>query len=277
MRVQCAPNISLLFTEHPMLDRPSEVARHGFAAAECWWPFGADPYPSDAEVDAFVAVLNAAGVRLVGLNFYAGDMPGGERGVLSHPDRQQDFRASVTTVMLIAQATGCRAFNALYGVRDGRFAVGEQDQCALDNLAFAAAAAAEIGGVVLVEALASGENGAYPLCTPADVVGVLDAAAAAGAANVRMLADFYHFARNGVDWRDVLGAHSDRIGHVQVADSPGRHEPGTGTIDFPGLFSALADGYAGWVGLEYRPQTTTSAGLRWISDLGLQFSEETPA
>jgi hydroxypyruvate isomerase len=277
MRVQCAPNISLLFTEHPMLERPGEVARHGFTAAECWWPFGADPHPSDAEVDAFVAALDEAKVRLVGLNFYAGDMPAGERGVLSHPDRQQEFRSSVATVIRIAKATGCRAFNALYGVRDDRFAASEQGQCATGNLVFAAAAVAEIGGVVLIEALASGENGSYPLCTPVDVAAVLDAAANAGAANVRMLADFYHFARNGVDWREVLGRYSDRIGHVQIADSPGRHEPGTGTIDFPGLLSALEGGYAGWVGLEYRPQTTTSAGLGWISDLGLQLSEDAPA
>jgi hydroxypyruvate isomerase len=262
-----AANISLLFTNVPYLQRPAAAAAAGFTAIETWWPFGADPEPTKSQVDDFLAAISGAGVELVALNFLAGDMPAGERGVISLPDRAGEFRKSTDIVVRISGETGCRLFNALYGVRDERFSAGEQDETALANLRYAARAVGSAGGTVLLEALAEGENGAYPLTAPADVARVIGDCAEN---NVAMLADFYHFARNGYDFASVLDDYSPLIAHVQVADAPGRHEPGTGDIDFAALFRAVgATGYTGWIGAEYRPLGDTTEGLSWVPEFGL--------
>jgi hydroxypyruvate isomerase len=266
-----AANISLLFGEKPYLERPAAARGAGFSAIETWWPFGADPSPQLDEVDRFVEAVEGAGVELVACNLFAGEMPAGERGVISLPDRGDDLRSSMSALDRIAEKTGCRLFNALYGVRDERFDPEEQDAVAVENLSFAADAVRGRGGTILVEALAQGENGAYPLTSPAQVRDVIEST---GRSNVRMLADVYHFAQNGFGYAEVLDDHLPLVAHVQIADAPGRNEPGTGEIDFEGLFRALDDlGYEGWVGAEYRPKDTTEAGLDWLS----RFTPETVA
>lgn len=271
MPVRLAANISLLFTEIPYLDRPSAAAAAGFAAIETWWPFGVNPYPSAAEVGRLLEAVARADVQLVAVNFFAGDMPSGERGVVSLPDRIEDFRRSTEVMLRIGAETGCERFNALYGVRDERFGVAEQDATAIGNLRYAAEVVGQAGGTVLVEALARGENGAYPLSSPDDVIRVVEEC---GLPNVAMLADFYHLTRNGYDFTPVLDRYLPKIAHMQVADVPGRHEPGTGDINFPALFRAIqASGYIGWVGAEYRPLGDTASGLRWAADLGLFLHE----
>ena len=155
-------------------------------------------------------------------------------------------------------------------VRDARFEQEEQDATAISNLRYAAQVVGPAGGTVLIEALARGENGAYPLMSPNDVARVIDQCARP---NVAMLADFYHFAQNGHDFTSVLGGFSPLIRHIQIADAPGRHEPGTGAIDFAGLFRAVDTiGYTGWIGVEYRPADSTAAGLGWAADLGFPLS-----
>src|SRR5215472_1585289 len=129
-------NCSILFTELPLLQRPNAVREAGFDTAEYWWPFTA-AVPGDHEVDAFVSSLRNAGVRLVGLNFFAGDMPAGDRGLLSWPGRAAEFRDNVEVVVAIGEQLGCRAFNALYGNRDPASTSGRQDELALGNLVFA--------------------------------------------------------------------------------------------------------------------------------------------
>jgi hydroxypyruvate isomerase len=264
VHVRLAANISLLFHELPYLERPAAAAAAGFEAIETWWPFGDNPTPAVSEIDAVLGVIERSGVELVACNFFAGDMPAGERGVLSLPDRIDDFRSSIGTLVRISVTTGCSLFNALYGVRNERFATEAQDVIAVENLRYAADA---LNGTVLIEALAEGENGAYPLTSPDDVQRVI---AASGVDNVAMLADFYHFDRNGFDFGDVIPSHLPEIAHMQIADSPGRHEPGTGAIDFASLFELIGtSGYSGWVSAEYRPEGATVAGLGWVDDLGL--------
>src|SRR5262249_28224706 len=116
-----AANISLLFAEKPYLERPAAAAAAGFSAIETWWPFGADPSPPAVEVERLVAAVDRAGVELVACNLFAGDMPAGERGVVSLPDRRDDLHASLSVIDELGRRTGCRLFNALYGVRDERF------------------------------------------------------------------------------------------------------------------------------------------------------------
>ena len=262
-----AVNLSILFTELPLLDRPAAARAAGFDAVEAWWPFS-EPVPPAADVDAFVGAIEDAGVALIGLNFYAGDMPGGDRGVASWPDRVADFRASVPVLTDIARRTGCRGFNALYGQRRDDVDPAAADDTAAANLAYAADAVAGFGGTVLVEALAGGENGAYPLLTSGDALGVIDRVAAGGGPdNLRLLLDTYHLTRNGDDPLAVIGAHADRVGHVQIADAPGRGQPGTGEIDFTAVFAALRDhGYAGYVAAEYKPVGPSAESFEWLRE-----------
>lgn len=256
-------NLSLLFTELPLLERPAAAREAGFSAVEFWWPFET-PTPDEAEVDRFVKAIDEAGVRLVGLNFAAGNMPGGERGLLSIPARSAEFRENIPIAVDIAERLGCRAFNALYGNREAGVDPAEQDELAAENLALAASAAAGIGATVLVEPVSGSPN--YPLLTAADALTVIDRAAGrSGADNLALLADFYHLAVNGDDVNAVLAEHIDRIGHVQIADAPGRNEPGTGELDIDGYLGKLAaGGYSGYVGLEYKPSGASADSLGWL-------------
>jgi hydroxypyruvate isomerase len=258
-----AVNCSILFTELPLLRRADAVRAAGFDAAEFWWPFDS-AVPTDREVDAFAAALRAAGVRLTGLNFFAGDMAAGDRGLVSWPGRAAEFRDNADVVAGIGEQLGCRAFNALYGNRGAAAAPGEQDELALENLSYAMSTVARIGGTVLIEAVSGAAR--YPLRTAADAVAVVQRAnQAAGPANCRFLADLYHLTVNGDDLEAVIAEHAGMIGHVQIADAPGRGEPGSGQLDLDRYLVALEDhGYRGWVSLEYKPTGTTEASLAWL-------------
>lgn len=252
-------NCSILFTELPLLERPAAVKEAGFGGVEFWWPF-AGPVPDDKEADAFVRAVRDAGVQLVGLNFFAGDMPAGDRGVLSDPKRSQEFRDNIDATLGIGEQLGCPGFNALYGNRIDGVDPAEQDELAVENLRLAARAAERIGGTVLVEPVSG--TPAYPLKTAADALAVIDRV---GAGNVGLLADLYHLSVNGDDVDRVIAEHTGRIAHVQIADDPGRNEPGTGNLALDAQLTALeANGYSGWVGLEYKPSAATVDSFAWL-------------
>lgn len=256
-------NCSILFTEVPVLERPAAARAAGFDAVEFWWPFEQSVPPKD-DIDAFVDAIAGAGVQLVGLNFAAGNMAAGDRGLVSWPQRQDEFRANIKIAIDIGQRLGVRVFNALYGNRIEDVDPDQQDRIAADSLATAARAADTIGAVVLVEPVSGASR--YPLLTSTDVLSVIYRVERThGVSNLRLLADLYHLTVNGDDVESVLATHSDRIGHVQIADAPGRHEPGTGAIPIQRYLDVLAEaGYDGWVALEYNPSTTTQASLEWL-------------
>ena len=255
-------NCSLMFTEEPLLRRPAAARAAGFSAVEFWWPF-ATPVPSDREVDAFVAAIEEAGVALVGLNFFAGDLAGPDCGVLSIPARSGQFRDNVDVVAGLGERLGVRGFNALYGNRVDGVDPQAQDELATENIALAAKAVGGIGATVLIEPVSGPKP--YPLRTADDAVAVVRRARATGAANVGFLCDLYHLASNGDDIDAAIAAHADLTAHVQIADAPGRGEPGSGELDLDRYLSELEDhGYRGWVSLEYKPTTTTEASLAWL-------------
>ncbi len=256
-------NCSMLFTEHPLLQRPAAAKAGGFDAVEFWWPWPDQPVPSDADVDAFVRAIRDAGVQLVGLNFFAGDLAGPDCGVVSIPARSQQFRDNIDVTVGIGGQLGVAAFNALYGNRVDDAAPGAQDELARDNLARAADAAARVGATVLVEPVSGPKP--YPLRTADDAVAVVDAVRGAAHPNVALLLDLFHLANNGDDVAAAIAKHADVTGHVQVADCPGRGEPGSGQLDLVRLLADLAGrGYDGWVGLEYKPTTDTETSLGWL-------------
>ncbi|MEU0652371.1 TIM barrel protein [Streptomyces albogriseolus] len=261
-------NLSILFTELPLLERPAAAAEAGFGAVELWWPWAGSPEPAQSELDALRTAIEDAGVRLTGLNFYAGRLPGPDRGALSVPGEESArFRANVEVAAGFAESLGCRALNALYGNRVDGADPAEQDALALENLVLAARAAHRIGAVLLIEALNKPESPHCPLVSAPAAVGVVDRVnAATGLDNARFLMDLYHLAMNGEDLPAVIDRHVGRTGHVQIADSPGRGAPGTGSLPLEELLDRLRKaGYDGRVGLEYKPGDRPSAeAFDWL-------------
>ncbi|OMC06042.1 hydroxypyruvate isomerase [Mycobacterium sp. NS-7484] len=245
-------NCSILFPELPLLQRPDAARRAGFEAVEFWWPFD-DPVPPGPEVDAFVRSVEDAGVRLAAMNFTGGDMAAGDRGLVSDPARRNTFRDNVDVAIGIAQRLDTKAFNALYGNRREGLDQSTQDETALENLAHAGRLAQGIGATILIEPL-SGVP-AYPLKTADEAIAVIERVEReTGVTALKLLADLYHLQVNGDDITAVIDRHIDRIGHVQIADAPGRGAPGTGAMDIPAHLSHLGRrDYRGHVSLEYQP------------------------
>jgi hydroxypyruvate isomerase len=252
----CA-NVSILFKEAPFLERFRRAADAGFSAVEFWWP--------DENLGQVEAAIKDADLRVALFNFYAGDMPAGDRGLLSDPTRQEGFRENVPEALELAQRLGCDRLNALVGQEIQGMSREEQLELALENVGWAAGRAAEYGVEVLVEAVNTFENGAYLLYRTDDAANFV---ASVGAANVKLQHDFYHMQRMEGNLEVTLRRHIGEIGHVQVADSPGRGEPGTGEIHYPYVFGVLEElGYDGYVGLEYNPTTErTEDSFAWIPE-----------
>ncbi len=239
---------------------PAAAGAAGFSAVEFWWPF-ASPVPSDRDVDAFTAAVSEAGDA----GFYQLRLPTWllPDCVLSVPGRSSQFRDNVDVTVGIGERLGVRGFNALYGNRVDGADPAAQDDLAIENITLAAKAAGRIGATVLIEPVSGPKP--HPLRTADDAVSVVRQARAAGAANVGFLCDVYHLASNGDDVGAAIAAHAGVTAHVQIADAPGRGEPGSGALNLDLYLAALEDhGYRGWVSLEYKPTSSTEASLAWL-------------
>ena len=249
-------NLSFLFAEVPFPGRFERAAGAGFDGVEFMSPYEYSP----VEVAGWA---KDAGVEVVLFNLPAGDWAAGERGLACLPGGEAEFRASVEQALEYAEALACRRLHCLSGLRP------ENDDDAslraryIANLRHAADRFAGIGAQVLIE----------PINSRIDMPGYwLDSLAGAftlrdeiDRPNVAVQFDVYHAAIIGGDPLPWLDAHLADIGHIQVADHPGRHEPGTGRIDFPAFFAFLEkSGYQGWIGCEYRPSQRTESGLGWL-------------
>jgi hydroxypyruvate isomerase len=252
-------NVSLLFREVPFLERFERAARAGFAAVEFWWPSGED-------LGAVESAIRDSRLEVVLFNFDAGDMAAGDRGLLSDPVRQAAFRDNVPGALELAQRVGCSQLNALAGLRLPGRELEEQLSLATENLRWAARQAAAVGAKVLVEAVNTFDNGPYLVTRTAEAAALIDRV---GESNVALQYDAYHMQRMEGNLSATIREYRDRIAHVQIADSPGRGEPGTGEINFAYLFGVLEEiGYRGHVGLEYIPTTsTTEDSLSWMRTL----------
>ncbi|WP_055525840.1 TIM barrel protein [Streptomyces graminilatus] len=261
-------NLSILFTELPLLERPAAARAAGFTAVELWWPWPGSPAPARSEPAALRAAIEDAGVRLTSLNFYSGRLPGPDRGALSVPGEESErFRANVEVAAGLAESLGCGALNAPYGNRIEGVDPAEQDALALENLVLAARAADRIGAILLVETLNRVDSPRYPLVSAPAAVEVVDKVnEASGLGNARFLMDIYHLSMNGEDIPSVIDRFAARTGHVQIADNPGRGVPGTGTLPLADHLNRLREaGYEGRVGLEYTPGDRPSAeAFDWL-------------
>ena len=251
-------NLSMLFTEVPFLDRFERAAQAGFEAVEFMFPYAHSPQEIKARLDA-------TGLKAVLHNLPAGDWEGGDRGIACDPARVAEFRAGVARGVAYATTLGVPQLNCLAG----KAPAGADDALLrhtfVDNLRFAAAALHQAGLRLLVEPINRYDIPGFYLQRTAQALSVLDEV---GAPNAFVQYDIYHAQRTDGELAATLAQHLARIGHIQIADNPGRHEPGSGEINYRFLFQHLDRiGYQGWVGAEYRPASTTEAGLGWRAAL----------
>jgi hydroxypyruvate isomerase len=250
-----AANLTMLFNEHPFLDRFEAAARAGFTAVEFLFPYD---FPA-AEIRRR---LDEHRLSLVLHNLPAGDWAAGERGIACLPERVAEFREGVARAIEYASALGVEQLNCLAGK-----APAGADQALLRatlvaNLGYAAAELKRAGLKLLIEPINSFDIPGFYLNRSAQAIELIDEV---GVDNLYLQYDIYHMQRMEGELAATLARHLPRIAHIQLADNPGRNEPGTGEINYDFLFAHLdAIGYTGWIGCEYKPAATTAAGLGWL-------------
>lgn len=249
----CA-NLTMLFTELPFLDRFEAAARADFKAVEFLFPYA---YPT-ADIKQR---LDDNGLTLVLHNLPAGNWDAGERGLACDPDRTEEFRAGVAQGIEAALALGAGQLNCLAGKAPAGIAAGWLRETFINNVTYAAACLKAAGLRLLIEPINTYDIPGFYLNRTDQALSILDAV---GADNAFVQYDIYHAQRMEGELAATLLKHIKRIGHIQLADNPGRNEPGTGEINYPFLFAHLDRiGFEGWIGCEYKPATTTEAGLGW--------------
>ena len=250
-----AANVSMLFTEVPLLDRFERAARAGFAMVEMQFPYEA---PAAVLRDRLVSNR----LKMVLHNLPAGDWAAGDRGIACQPARVAEFRAGVPRAIEYATLLGVPMLNCLAGKAPAGIDDAVVRATFVDNLRYAAAALEGAGLKLLVEPINNFDVPGFWLNSTPKAVSVIEEV---GADNLFLQYDIYHAQRFEGELANTMSKYIDRIAHVQVADLPGRHEPGTGEINYDFIFGHLDRiGYRGQVGCEYIPSGTTEAGLGWL-------------
>ena len=250
-----AANLSFLFADVPFPARFARAAAAGFQGVEYLFPYD---YPAREIADW----LRANELQQVLFNLPPGDWAAGERGLACLPHRQGEFAESVEQALDYAMLLDCERVHCMAGLRPPGVAEAELEATYIANLRYAADRLATIGAMVTIEPINSRID--MPGYWLDDMAKGFRLLAAVDRANVRLQYDVYHAQIMAGDLARTLAANIQHIGHVQIADNPGRHEPGTGEINYPYLFDCLDRlGYDGWVGCEYKPRGTTEAGLGW--------------
>ena len=250
-----AANLTMMFNELPFLERFDAAAAAGFGAVEFLFPYD---YPAQALRDR----LDGNGLKLVLHNLPAGDWGAGERGIACDPARVDEFRHGVGRAIEYAQALGCLRVNCLAGIVAER----QHDiaqRTLIENLRYAAQRLRAAGITLLLEPVNTRDIPGFFVNRSQQALAIIDAV---GADNLQLQFDLYHAQVMEGDLTHTIETQFSRIGHLQLADNPGRHEPGTGEINYPYLFRRLDElGYQGWIGCEYKPRTSTAAGLDWFA------------
>ena len=253
-----AANLSMLFTELPFLERFAAARAAGFTAVEYLFPY---EFPKEE----LAARLRAHGLKQVLHNLPAGDWTAGERGIACHPGRVDEFRAGVDRAILYAHALDCGQLNCLAGKVPGGVTREQAHATFAANLKYAAATLRPEGIRLLIEPINSWDIPGFFLTRTEQAIAILEEVASD---NLYLQYDVYHAQRMEGELAATLQRYLPQIAHIQVADNPGRNEPGTGEINYGFLFRQLdALGWRGYVGCEYRPRTTTLEGLDWITGI----------
>ena len=248
-------NLTLLFNEVDFLDRFEAAAGAGFKGGEYLFPYA---YPKDELAER----LDRHGLIQVLHNLPAGDWAAGERGIAVIPGREGEFQASVGKAIEYASALGCKQINCLAGIPPRDALAAKVRATFVANLKFAAEKLAAAGIRLLIEACNTRDIPDFYLNRSAQAFELMREV---GSANLYFQYDIYHMQIMEGDLAPTIERHLDSIGHMQLADTPGRHEPGTGEINYPFLFGVIDRlGYTGWIGCEYRPKGHTLEGLDWV-------------
>ena len=255
---QFAANLTMLFNEVPFMERFEAAAKAGFKHVEFLFPYA---FPA-ADIKAR---LEDNGLSLVLHNLPAGDWDAGERGIACHPDRVEEFRTGVAKAIEYAKVLGVKQLNCLVG----KVPAGADDkavhQTMVDNLRFAAGELKNAGLRLLIEPINTFDIPGFALNRTEQALALMDEV---GSDNLFVQYDIYHAQRMEGELGATLEKNLARIGHIQLADNPGRNEPGTGEINYPFLFKLIDRiGYTGTIGCEYKPAGTTEAGLGWREKL----------
>lgn len=252
-------NLSMMFQEVPFMERFAAAAEAGFKAVEFMFPY-------DYPLADLQNVLSSNGLDFVLINLPAGDFASGERGIAGNPARQSEFRAGVDRAIEYAQGLGVKQVNCLVGKTWSDVPMVEQRRVMVENLRFAAEALAAKNIRLLVEPLNSRDVPGFFLDTTTKVFSILDEVAHP---NAYLQYDVYHAQRMEGELTGILKENLPRISHIQIADNPGRHQPGTGEINYRWLLAEfLAMGYTGYIGLEYVPMPDSIGSLGWLRDYG---------
>lgn len=251
-----AANLSMLFTEVPFLERFGQAHKAGFTGVEYLFPYS---WPAEDLQQA----LRKNGLTQVLFNLPPGDWEAGERGIACLPDRVDEFREGVARALAYARVLECRQLNCLAGLRPANLDEDLAWQTLVDNVRWAAGQLAPEGITLCLEAINSRvDMPGFFLDTSAQVIRLIEEV---DADNVRLQYDLYHMQIMEGDLIRTMECLLPWIGHIQFADNPGRHEPGTGEINFSNVFDALdAMGYSGWLSAEYRPAGSTTESLGWF-------------
>ena len=251
---QFAANLTMLFNELPFLDRFAAAKAAGFNAVEYLFPY-------DFEKGALREELARCGLTQVLHNLPAGNWAAGERGIAILRNRVDEFRDGVVRAIDYAKALDCRQLNCLVGIAPAGADAADLRETLVSNLRFAAAALGQYGIKLLIEPINTLDIPGFFLSGTEQAVQLISDV---GSSNLFIQYDIYHMQIMEGDLARTLQKHLDRIAHVQLADNPGRYEPGTGEINYPYLFKHLDSiGYRGWIGCEYKPRTTTLESLAW--------------
>jgi hydroxypyruvate isomerase len=250
-------NVSVLLKEYAFLERFDQAKRLGFEAVEFYWNRDENPKEVGTRV-------KDVGLQVAAFNFDAGDMAAGDRGLLSDPDREKEIRENVPIALELAHRVGCKKLTALAGNLKPEINREQQLDIIRENLRWVCDQATQANVTVLVEAINGWDNRLYPFTNTRDTLKFLDSV---GASNLKYLYDMYHMQRMEGNLAETLVKNTDRIGHIQIADSPNRHEPGTGEINYQFIFEIIdRSGYDGYVGLEYNPAGSTEESLAWLPE-----------
>lgn len=250
-----AANLTMLFNELPFLERFQAAAEAGFHGVEYLFPYGYDKYELADRLERWqlTQVLH---------NLPAGDWAAGERGIAILPGRVSEFQHGLFQAIDYAIKLGCRQVNCLAGIAPQGAEPARLHETLVNNLRFAAHELAQEGIALLVEPINTRDMPGFFLSSTAQALKLLEDV---DSTNVFLQYDVYHMQVMEGDLARTIETNLDRIGHIQIADNPGRNEPGTGEINFPFLYRHLdAIGYAGWVGCEYKPARETREGLSWL-------------
>lgn len=263
---QFAANLTMLFNEHPFLDRFEAAARAGFKAVEFLFPY-------DFKAEEIKARLDAHGLKLVLHNLPAGNWAAGERGIACHPGRIAEFREGVLLALEYAAVLGTPQMNALAGIKPADVSDETARATLLGNLKFAADKLAERGIKLLMEPINTFDIPGFFVNRTPQALAIVRDVHALGSPNLHLQYDIYHAQRMEGELGATLKAALPHIAHIQLADNPGRNEPGTGEINYRYLFGLLDElGYRGHIGCEYKPRDAspggTVAGLGWVAAHG---------